>query len=122
MSHEVSNVISLRGWLGLQTEGKGGNPADDLKAISPDIVQCIDGNKDHHDACPSLPGTSAQVIGMPAGHHFDGDYDGIVTITPEGSLTVMVEPDCGTKIGASLPLRAASSSRPIPPNAVADGS
>ncbi|MBB3456281.1 type IV secretory pathway VirJ component [Rhizobium sp. BK313] len=76
MSHKVDYVVSLRGWLGLQTEGKGGNPADDLKSISPDIVQCIYGTEDYHDnACPSLQGTNAQVIGMPGGHHFDGDYE-----------------------------------------------
>ncbi|MDE1996410.1 MAG: hypothetical protein KGI75_28185 [Rhizobiaceae bacterium] len=76
MSHEVDYVVSLRGWLGLLTEGKGGDPAVDVKTINPDMVQCIYGTEDDHDnACPSLRGTSVQVIGMPGGHHFDGDYE-----------------------------------------------
>jgi type IV secretory pathway VirJ component len=76
MSHKVDYVVSLSGWLGFQTEGKGGNPADDVKSISTEIVQCIYGTDDDHDnACPSLGGTSAQVIGMPGGHHFGGDYE-----------------------------------------------
>jgi type IV secretory pathway VirJ component len=75
LSHTVDYVISLRGWLGLRTEGKGGNPAADVKSIRPELIQCIYGKDDDHDnSCPSLQGTGAQVIGMPGGHHFDGDY------------------------------------------------
>lgn len=76
MSHTVDYVVSLRGWLGFQTEGKGGNPVNDVKAIKPEIIQCIYGKDDDHDnACPALRGTGVQVIGMPGGHHFGGDYD-----------------------------------------------
>lgn len=76
LSHKVDYVVSIRGWLGMQTEGKGGNPVDDLKSIRPDMVQCIYGKDDDHDnACPTLKGSGVQVIGMPGGHHFGGDYD-----------------------------------------------
>jgi type IV secretory pathway VirJ component len=76
LSHKVDYVISLRGWLGFQTEGKGGNPVDDVRSIRPDIVQCIYGKDDDHDnACPALKGAGVKVIGMPGGHHFGGDYD-----------------------------------------------
>jgi type IV secretory pathway VirJ component len=78
LSHKVDYVISLRGWLGLQTEGKGGNPVDDVRSIKPEIIQCIYGKDDDHDnACPALRGTGVQVIGMSGGHHFGGDYDGL---------------------------------------------
>jgi len=78
LSHKVDYVVSIRGWLGLQTEGKGGNPVDDVKSIRPEIVQCLYGKDDDHDnACPALRGTGIQVIGMPGGHHFGGDYDGL---------------------------------------------
>jgi type IV secretory pathway VirJ component len=76
LSHTVDYVISLRGWLGLRTEGKGGNPVVDVKSIRPELIQCIYGKDDDHDnSCPSLRGTGAQVIDMPGGHHFDGDYE-----------------------------------------------
>jgi type IV secretory pathway VirJ component len=76
LSHKVDYVISLRGWLGFQTEGKGGNPVDDVRSIRPDIVQCVYGKDDDHDkACPALRGAGVKVIGMPGGHHFGGDYD-----------------------------------------------
>lgn len=76
MSHKVDYVISLRGWLGFQTEGKGGNPVDDVRSIRPEIVQCVYGKNDDHDnACPVLRRTGVKVIGMPGGHHFGGDYD-----------------------------------------------
>lgn len=78
MSHKVDYVISVRGWLGYQTEGKGGNPVNDVRSIRPEIVQCIYGKDDDHDnGCPNLRGTGVQVIGMPGGHHFGGDYDGL---------------------------------------------
>lgn len=76
LSHKVDYVISLKGWLGFQTEGKGGNPVDDVRSIRPGIVQCVYGKDDDHDnACPALLRTGVKVIGMPGGHHFGGDYD-----------------------------------------------
>jgi type IV secretory pathway VirJ component len=76
LSHKVDYVISLRGWLGFQTEGKGGNPVDDVRSIRPEIIQCVYGKDDDHDnACPVLRSTGIKVIGMPGGHHFGGDYD-----------------------------------------------
>ncbi|NTF44192.1 AcvB/VirJ family lysyl-phosphatidylglycerol hydrolase [Rhizobium rhizogenes] len=76
LSHKVDYVISLAGWLGFQTEGKGGNPVDDVRSIRPEIIQCVYGKDDDHDnACPALRRTGIKVIGMPGGHHFDGDYD-----------------------------------------------
>ncbi|NLS01512.1 hypothetical protein HGP17_32155 [Rhizobium sp. P38BS-XIX] len=76
MSHKVDYVISLRGWLGFQTEGKGGNPVDDVRSIRPGMLECIYGKDDDHDnACTALRGSGAKVIGMPGGHHFGGDYN-----------------------------------------------
>ena len=76
LSHKVDYVISLRGWLGFQTEGKGGNPVDDVRSIRPEMIQCVYGKDDDHDnACPVLRGAGVKVIGMPGGHHFGGDYD-----------------------------------------------
>ena len=76
LSHKVDYVISFRGWLGFQTEGKGGNPVDDVRSIRPEIIQCVYGKDDEHDnACPVLRDAGIKVIGMPGGHHFGGDYD-----------------------------------------------
>lgn len=75
LSHKVDYIISLKGWLGFQTEGKGGNPVNDVKSIRPEIVQCLYGKDDGHDnACPDLRSFGIRVIGMPGGHHFGGDY------------------------------------------------
>lgn len=76
LSRKVDYVISVMGWLGAESEGKGGNPLEDLKSINPKIVQCIYGKDDDEDvACPTLQGTGAEVIGMSGGHHFDDDYE-----------------------------------------------
>lgn len=78
LSHTVDYVISLRGWLGFQTEGKGGDPVDDVRLIRPEIIQCVYGKDDDHDnACPALRGAGIKVIGMPGGHHFGNDYNGL---------------------------------------------
>jgi len=76
LSNKVDYVISVMGWLGASSEGKGGDPLTDLKTINPKIVQCIYGKDDDEDvACPALAGTGVEVIGMEGGHHFDDDYE-----------------------------------------------
>ncbi len=76
LSQKVDYVISVMGWLGAASEGKGGNPVNDLKSINPKMVQCVYGKDDDEDvACPLLNGTGAEVIAMDGGHHFDDDYE-----------------------------------------------
>jgi type IV secretory pathway VirJ component len=76
LSRKVDYVISVMGWLGASSEGKGGDPLDFLKTINPKIVQCIYGKDDDEDvACPALAGTGVEVIGLDGGHHFDDDYE-----------------------------------------------
>lgn len=76
LSRKVDYVISVMGWLGASSEGKGGDPLKDLKKINPKIVQCVYGSDDDEDvACPDLKGTGAEVVAMAGGHHFDDDYE-----------------------------------------------
>ncbi len=76
LSRKVDYVISVMGWLGASSEGKGGDPLKDLKKINPRIVQCVYGTDDDEDvACPDLKGTGAEVVAMAGGHHFDDDYE-----------------------------------------------
>ncbi|WP_111222397.1 virulence factor [Rhizobium tumorigenes] len=76
LSRKVDYVISVMGWLGASSEGKGGDPLKDLKKINPKIVQCVYGTDDDEDvACPDLKGTGAEVVAMAGGHHFDDDYE-----------------------------------------------
>lgn len=76
LSRKVDYVISVMGWLGAASEGKGGDPINDLKSINPKLVQCIYGKDDDEDvACPALNSTGAEVIAMAGGHHFDDDYE-----------------------------------------------
>ena len=78
LSQKVDYVISVMGWLGASSEGKGGNPVNDLKSINPKMVQCVYGKDDDEDvACPLLKGTGAEVIAMNGGHHFDDDYEAL---------------------------------------------
>jgi type IV secretory pathway VirJ component len=78
LSRKVDYVISVMGWLGAESEGKGGNPLNDLKSVNPKIVQCIYGKDDDEDvACPALQDSGAEVIGMSGGHHFDDDYEAL---------------------------------------------
>jgi type IV secretory pathway VirJ component len=92
LSRKVDYVISVMGWLGAASEGKGGNPLNDLKSVNPKIVQCIYGKDDDEDvACPSLDGSGAQVIGMSGGHHFDDDYEALAQHIIDGLKSRLVE-------------------------------
>ncbi len=76
LSHQVDYVISVMGWLGQKTEGAGGDPVNDLKAIDPKLVQCIYGKDDDDEvACPALKDSGADVVELPGDHHFDENYD-----------------------------------------------
>ncbi|MDL2409033.1 AcvB/VirJ family lysyl-phosphatidylglycerol hydrolase [Rhizobium calliandrae] len=78
LSRKVDYVISVMGWLGAKSEGKGGDPINDLKSINPKMVQCIYGKDDDEDvACPALKDTGAEVVAMDGGHHFDDDYEAL---------------------------------------------
>lgn len=78
LSRKVDYVISVMGWLGASSAGKGGDPTNDLKSINPKMVQCIYGKDDDEDvACPVLNGSGAEVIAMDGGHHFDDDYEAL---------------------------------------------
>ncbi len=78
LSQKVDYVISVMGWLGASSEGKGGDPINDLKSINPKMVQCVYGKDDDEDVgCPLLKGTGAEVIAMDGGHHFDDDYEAL---------------------------------------------
>jgi type IV secretory pathway VirJ component len=78
LSQKVDYVISVMGWLGASSEGKGGDPVNDLKSINPKMVQCVYGKDDDEDvACPLLKGSGAEVIAMDGGHHFDDDYEAL---------------------------------------------
>ncbi|MGV1755591.1 virulence factor [Rhizobium sp. A22-96] len=78
LSKKVDYVISVMGWLGASSEGKGGDPINDLKSVNPKMVQCIYGKDDDEDVgCPLLKGTGAEIIAMDGGHHFDDDYEAL---------------------------------------------
>ena len=85
LSRKVDYVISVMGWLGASSAGKGGDPISDLKSINPKLVQCIYGTDDDEDvACPDLKGTGSEVVAMAGGHHFDDDYEGLAKKIIEG--------------------------------------
>ncbi len=85
LSNKVDYVISVMGWLGAESEGKGGDPVNDLKSVNPKLVQCIYGKDDDEDvACPKLNGTGAEVIAMDGGHHFDDDYEALANHIIDG--------------------------------------
>jgi type IV secretory pathway VirJ component len=78
VSHQVDYKISVLGWLGATADDGSGDPADDVKAIDPRLVQCIYGTDEEDDVCPTLQGTGIEVIAIEGGHHFDEDYPALV--------------------------------------------
>lgn len=74
LSRQVDYEISVSGWLGVAGDGKGGDSVEDLKKISPKVVQCIYGTDDDEDPCPALAASGVQAVAIEGGHHFDEDY------------------------------------------------
>ena len=75
LSHSADFEIAVTGWLGMDGEGKHGDPVDDLRHIQPSKIQCIYGLAEDDSGCPSVRRiVGSQVLARPGGHHFDGDY------------------------------------------------
>ena len=77
LSPQVDYVISVEGWLGVASDGKNGNPADDIAKIDPKLVQCIYGTEEDDDPCPTLKDKGVESVGIEGGHHFDEDYEAL---------------------------------------------
>jgi type IV secretory pathway VirJ component len=74
-SHSADFEIAVTGWLGMDGEGRHGDPVDDLRHIQPSKIQCIHGAAEDDSACPAVRRLAgSQVLARPGGHHFDGDY------------------------------------------------
>ncbi len=74
LSSRADWEITVSGWLGSQ--GADATPvAPGLARLPAGLVQCIHGTQDRESLCPDLAGRGMEVVGLPGGHHFNGDYD-----------------------------------------------
>lgn len=94
LSHKADYQISVMGWLGSEGAGAAGDPTDDVRRIGPEKVQCIYGLAEADSACPALATTTAEVIGISGGHHFDGDYEALTRRIVD-SLKTRLQPQPG---------------------------
>ncbi|MFL5252871.1 MAG: virulence factor family protein [Rhodopila sp.] len=70
--------IRVVGWLGAPPSAKALPIPPELARLPAGRVQCIYGSDDADgSACPGLAGTAADVVRLPGGHHFGGDYEGL---------------------------------------------
>ncbi|WP_117194766.1 virulence factor family protein [Rhizobium terrae] len=77
LSNTVDYEISVTGWLGVATAGKGGDPLDDVAKIDPKIIQCVYGTDEDDDPCPTLKDKGVEVVPIDGGHHFDENYQAL---------------------------------------------
>lgn len=77
LSHQVDYEISVTGWLGVSTAGKGGDPMDDIARIDPKLIQCVYGTDEDDDPCPTLKDRGVEVVPIEGGHHFDENYQAL---------------------------------------------
>lgn len=77
--------IQVTSWL-------GNGPSEDGRAVLPEVakldlsrVQCFYGEEEQDTACtdPALRG--AEIVALPGGHHFDGDYGAIARRILDGA-------------------------------------
>ena len=76
-SDKVDYEISVTGWLGVASAGKGGRTMTDIVKIDPKIIQCVYGTDEDDDPCPTLKDKGIETIGIEGGHHFDEDYQAL---------------------------------------------
>jgi len=77
LSRQVDYEISVTGWLGVATAGKGGDPMTDIARIDPKILQCVYGTDEEDDPCPTLKDRGVEVVPIEGGHHFDENYQAL---------------------------------------------
>lgn len=70
--------IRVVGWFGAAPSGRARPMAPQLKKLPPAVVQCIYSSEEKSgSSCPELAGTAADLLDLPGGHHFNGDYEGL---------------------------------------------
>jgi type IV secretory pathway VirJ component len=70
--------ITMTGWLGSPPSIDAPPVAPEIARVPADMIQCFYGTDEDDSACPALP-KGAEIIRMPGGHHFDGDYAGLAS-------------------------------------------
>ncbi|MBL8658776.1 MAG: virulence factor family protein [Rhodospirillales bacterium] len=77
LAERADFAIQVAGWL-------GAGPSDEALPVRPEIanldlsrVQCFYGQEEDDSLCPTPALSGAEVIAMPGGHHFDGEYEKI---------------------------------------------
>ncbi|WP_159953268.1 AcvB/VirJ family lysyl-phosphatidylglycerol hydrolase [Rhizobium sp. 18065] len=83
LSHQVDYEVSVSGWLG-QAASTGHDPLDDIRKISPSLVQCFYGSDEEDDACRDLVGSDVETQEIAGGHHFDGNYQALAKRITDG--------------------------------------
>ena len=70
--------IRVVGWLGAGPSAEARPLAPELARMPPHVLQCVYGADDAGEsACPALDGGGAEVVRLPGGHHFGGDYQAL---------------------------------------------
>jgi type IV secretory pathway VirJ component len=73
LSAEASFEFHVAGWLGVTS---GHHPTvPEIEGIGPIPVVCLEGEDEKDSACSSLHAGAVDVVTVPGGHHFSGDYD-----------------------------------------------
>ncbi|MGE5441527.1 MAG: virulence factor family protein [Bacteroidota bacterium] len=68
--------IHVEGWLGGDPQEDAAPIAPEIARIDPRLIQCIYGEDEADESgCLDPHLKSAQVVGIPGGHHFDEDYE-----------------------------------------------
>jgi type IV secretory pathway VirJ component len=70
--------ITMTGWLGSPPSADAPPVAPEIARMPADRIQCFYGTDEDDSACPTLP-KGVEIIPMPGGHHFDGDYTGLAS-------------------------------------------
>ncbi|MEE3099927.1 MAG: AcvB/VirJ family lysyl-phosphatidylglycerol hydrolase, partial [Pseudomonadota bacterium] len=108
--------ITVSGWLG-RSSFAARPVAPFLFRLPLERVQCVMGEDESESICPVLIGGPAEVVAMPGGHHFDGDYEALarhVLSALDGRLAARSrEPPVAETTAAGSPAAAAGAEAPV---------
>jgi len=66
--------VSPTGWLGAPPSAAAVPVLPEIERMPAALVQCFQGKGEDDSVCPDLAPRGVEIISVPGGHHFDGDY------------------------------------------------
>ncbi|MFD2262964.1 virulence factor family protein [Lacibacterium aquatile] len=93
LEEKANFEIKVGGWLGAPAGDDAKPTLPEVKLLPAERMQCVYGVEETDTVCPSLKGTPVEVIQLPGGHHYDGDYRKLARLLIDGATRRLGQPE-----------------------------